>query len=181
MAAESVTLVLGSSMPSFTLQDVQGRTVSSEDYAGLPVVVIFLCGHCPYVQAVEERYTKLARDYMSRGIAFVGICSNDYSRYPEDSPQALRKRAQEKNYPFPILIDESQQVARAFGAQCTPEFFFYDKSHKLYYHGRLDDNWKDPKAVSRHELRNALEAYLRQEPPPQPQYPALGCSIKWKM
>jgi len=174
-------VALGSPMPSFSLVSVCGEPFSSQSLKGQPVVVVFTCGHCPYVQAVEDRMLALARDFIPKGLRWVGITANDPSLYPqEDSPEALCRRTREKNYPFPILFDETQEVARAFGAVCTPEFFVYDANHRLYYHGRLDDNWKEPHRVTRHELREALESLLAGKPAPQPQYPAMGCSIKWK-
>jgi hypothetical protein len=118
--------------------------------------------------------------FIPRGISWVGIAANDPSLHPnEDSPEALCRRYHERNYPFPILFDETQAVAKAFQAACTPEFFVYDAAGRLYYHGRLDDNWKDPTAVTKEDLREALEALLQGRPAPQPQHPAIGCSIKW--
>ncbi|MCS6895380.1 MAG: thioredoxin family protein [Bacteroidia bacterium] len=172
---------LGATLPAFSLLGVCGERVESQSLSGKPLVVVFTCGHCPYVQAIEDRMLALAREFIPRGISWVGIAANDPSLYPEeDSPEALCRRTREKDYPFPILYDETQAVARAFGAVCTPEFFLYDASHRLYYHGRLDDNWQNPHAVTRHELRDALEALLAGLPAPSPQYPAMGCSIKWR-
>lgn len=177
----SESVQLGASLPAFRMVSVCGEAYDSERFRGRPLVVVFLCGHCPYVQAVEERYLALAREYIPRGISWVGIAANDPSLYPEeDSPEALCRRYHEKQYPFPILFDDTQEVARAFQAVCTPEFFVYDAQGRLYYHGRLDDNWRDPHQVSRQELREALEALLAGQPAPSPQYPAMGCSIKWR-
>lgn len=182
MPTYATEIALGSSMPTFALMGVCGeKELSSESLRGAPVVVVFLCGHCPYVKAVEERILHLARTFIPRGIRWVGIASNDPSLHPdEDSPEALCRRTREKGYPFPILYDSTQAVAKAFGAVCTPEFFVYDAQHKLYYHGRLDDNWQNPAAVTREELKEALEKLLRGEAPPSPQIPSMGCSIKWK-
>lgn len=178
----SEDLRIGAPMPSFRLMSVCGEVYDSEQFRGKPLVVVFLCGHCPYVQAVEERYLALARTYIPKGVRWVGIAANDPSLHPEeDSPEALCRRYHEKAYPFPILFDETQAVAKAFQAVCTPEFFVYDAQGRLYYHGRLDDNWKDPKQVSREELKEALEALLAGKPAPSPQHPAMGCSIKWRM
>jgi peroxiredoxin len=174
-------VALGTPMPSFELLSVCGEPFRSQDLLSQPVVVVFTCGHCPYVQAVEDRMLQLARSFIPRGIRWVGIAANDPSLYPqEDSPEALCRRTREKEYPFPLLFDSTQAVARAFGAVCTPEFFVYDSKHRLYYHGRLDDNWKEPEKVTRQELREALEALLSGQPAPQPQYPAMGCSINWR-
>ncbi|MEN3040932.1 MAG: thioredoxin family protein [Bacteroidia bacterium] len=181
MPTYAETIPLGTVMPSFSLLSVCGELVESRSFSGKPLVVVFTCGHCPYVQAVEARMIALAKEFIPKGISWVGIAANDPSLYPdEDSPEALCRRTREKGYPFPILFDETQAVARAFGAVCTPEFFVYDASHRLYYHGRLDDNWKQPEAVTRQDLRLALEALLAGAPAPMPQYPAMGCSIKWR-
>lgn len=181
MPTHAENLPLGTALPDFDLVGVCGEHVSSRALKGKPLVVVFTCGHCPYVQAVEERLLTLARQYIPKGIQWVGIASNDPSLHPdEDSPEALCRRTREKNYPFPILYDETQEVAKAFGALCTPEFFVYDADHRLYYHGRLDDNWKDAASVRREELREALDALLAGKEPPHPQYPAMGCSIKWR-
>ncbi|MCS7188876.1 MAG: thioredoxin family protein [Bacteroidia bacterium] len=181
MPTYAQSLELGSPMPSFELLSVCKEPVNSRNLMGSPVVIVFTCGHCPYVQAIEERMLALSRAFIPKGIQWIGIASNDPSLHPEeDSPEALCRRTKEKDYPFPILFDETQSVAKSFGAVCTPEFFVYDANHRLYYHGRLDDNWKDPLRVSREELKEALEALLAGKPAPLPQYPAMGCSIKWK-
>ncbi|MCS6789916.1 MAG: thioredoxin family protein [Bacteroidia bacterium] len=183
MPTYATEIALGSPLPAFSLMGVCGeKELSSDSLQGAPVVVVFLCGHCPYVKAVEERFLSLARAFIPRGVRWVGIASNDPSLYPEeDSPEALCRRSREKAYPFPILYDSTQAVAKAFGAVCTPEFFVYDTQHRLYYHGRLDDNWQNPAAVTREELKEALEKLLQGEPPPSPQLPSMGCSIKWKV
>ncbi|MCX7607186.1 MAG: thioredoxin family protein [Bacteroidia bacterium] len=174
-------LALGTALPTFELLSVCGEPFRSQDVHGSPLVVVFTCGHCPYVQAIEERMLTLAREFIPKGIRWVGIASNDPSLYPEeDSPEALCRRSREKDYPFPLLFDSTQEVARTFQAVCTPEFFVYDANHRLYYHGRLDDNWKEPTKVTRQELREALEALLQGKAAPTPQHPAMGCSIKWK-
>ncbi|MCS7152561.1 MAG: thioredoxin family protein [Bacteroidia bacterium] len=180
MPTYAETIPLGTALPSFSLLSVCGEHIDSEMLRQKPLVVVFTCGHCPYVQAVEGRMLQLAAEFIPRGVQWIGIASNDPTLYPEDSPEALCRRTREKNYPFPILYDETQAVAKAFGALCTPEFFVYDANHRLYYHGRLDDNWKDPAAVTKQELREALELLLAGMPAPQPQYPAMGCSIKWR-
>ncbi len=177
---ESQPPQLGAALPSFALPRVDGGLVNSHDLSGQAVAVFFLCGHCPYVQAVEERIVQLGRDFQDKPVQFLAICSNDPTDYPEDSPAALAQRVQDKGYPFPYLVDESQEVARAFEAVCTPEYFVYNAQHQLAYHGRLDNNWKEPENVSREELRDALEAILAGQPAPEPQHPSMGCSIKWK-
>ena len=146
---------------------------------------MFICNHCPYVQAVEDRLIELVRSYGSRQICFLGICSNDPTDYPEDRPEALLTRAKEKNYPFKYLVDDSQAVAKNFGAVCTPDFFVFspadgsDQRH-LYYRGRLDDSWKNPARVTQQEMKAALDGLLLAKPAPERQIPSMGCSIKWK-
>ncbi len=175
---------IGRPLPQFTLKDVFGKTFRSSDFQGKVLVVMFLCGHCPYVQAVEDRILELARTMKARNVDFVAINPNDWTlnpeKYQEDSPEELRKRVVEKQYTFPYLLDETQEVAKKFDAVCTPEFFVYDENRKLYYHGRLDDNWKNPEHVTRQELKEAIEKALHGEHPPIEQNPSMGCSIKWK-
>jgi thiol-disulfide isomerase/thioredoxin len=178
MAIESPAPHLGQPLPTFTLPTVGGdAAVSAADLKG-PLVVMFLCNHCPYVKAVEERVIALVREFEGQ-VAFVGICSNDAASYPDDAPAALAARARARGYGFPYLHDATQQVARAFGAVCTPEFFLYDGHKRLAYRGRLDDSWKDPGKVSKRELAEAISAVCAGRPVSGPQRPALGCSIKW--
>lgn len=172
---------LGSPCPEFKLPSVDGRSISSADYRNAKaLVVMFICNHCPYVQAIEDRLIALAKEYQAQGVAFVGICANDPSEYPEDAPAELLKRWREKSYGFPYLVDESQAVARAFGAVCTPDFFVYDQRGHLAYRGRLDDSWRNPAAVQKRELKSALDALLQGNPLNSVQNPSMGCSIKWK-
>jgi len=166
--------------PDFQLPSVDGRSFCRQDFAEKPLVVMFLCGHCPYVQAIEDRLIRLAHDFSARGVGFVAICSNDPSDHPEDKPEALHERWQKKNYNFPYLIDAQQDVARAFQAVCTPDLYLFDSEHLLRYRGRLDDSWRTPQGVHRQELREALESLIAgREIDPQ-QNPSMGCSIKWK-
>lgn len=172
---------LNSATPDFTLPSVDGKTYSLADFKGKKaLVVLFICNHCPYVNAIEERMISLAKKYSSQDVAFIGICSNDPGDYPEDSPAELKKRWAEKNYGFPYLIDESQDIARTFGAVCTPDIFAYDQNLRLKYRGRLDDSWKNPALVKRQELNEALEALLSGKAVNPQQNPSMGCSIKWK-
>ncbi len=171
----------GSLIPDFKLPSVDGKTYSVADFKGQKALVImFICNHCPYVQAVEDRILALAKEYSNRQVSFVGICANDPHDYPEDSPAELKKRWNEKNYGFPYLIDEDQSVARAFGAVCTPDIFVYDQNRKLAYRGRLDDSWKNPSLVKRRELNEALAAIVSGGTVNPQQNPSMGCSIKWK-
>jgi hypothetical protein len=144
------------------------------------LAVLFICNHCPYVQAIEDRLIALHREYGERGVQLVGICSNDPTHYPDDSPANLLQRWREKHYGFPYLVDATQDVARAFGAVCTPDIYVYDRDRRLAYHGRLDDNWKDESKVTRRELAEAFDALLTNATPTPEQQPSMGCSIKWR-
>lgn len=172
---------LGESCPDFTLPSVEGKTYSLSDFNDKQaLVVMFICGHCPYVQAIEDRYVELAKKFEQSSVQFLGICSNDSADYPEDQPDALLKRSRDKGYSFPYLIDETQEVAKNFKAVCTPDIFVYDNDRKLYYRGRFDDSWKDKSLVEEQELKNAIEMLLANNPAPEEQVPSMGCSIKWK-
>jgi peroxiredoxin len=185
MAVESSRSSLGTPCPDFRLLAVDGKTYTLEDFGGAPVlVVMFICNHCPYVQAVEDRLIALRREYDPAEVQFVGICSNDPTAHPEDSFEQLAERWRKKDYGFPYLHDESQAVARAFVAVCTPDIFVYDRGkdgkRKLVYRGRIDDSWKDPSRVTRRDLRDAIEAVRAGRTVDSVQYPSLGCSIKWR-
>jgi peroxiredoxin len=181
MAVESTAAEPGSSCPDFQLPGVDGKSHRRDDFSAAPVlVVMFICNHCPYVKAVEDRLIALNKEYGGRGVQFVGVCSNDAVSYPDDGFDKLRERWQEKGYGFPYLHDESQAVARAFGAVCTPDIFVFDRQRQLAYRGRIDDSWKDPGKVTRRELASALDALLAGGRPAPEQRPTLGCSIKWK-
>jgi peroxiredoxin len=178
---ENRDLPLGSPCPDFRLRSVDGKTWSRDDFRDRPVlVVLFICNHCPYVQAVEDRIIALRRDYEARGVQLIGICANDPTDYPDDRPQKLLERWRAKDYGFPYLVDDTQDVARAFDAVCTPDIYVYDRERKLAYHGRIDDNWQQPGKVRRHELREALDALLAGCDPSLEQHHSIGCSIKWR-
>jgi peroxiredoxin len=178
---ESRDLPLGTPCPDFRLCAVDGSTVARDDFRDSPaLVVMFICNHCPYVQAVEDRIIALQREYGSRGVQLLGICSNDPTDYPDDRPEKLHERWQVKRYGFPYLVDESQDVARRFGAVCTPDIYVFDREQKLAYHGRIDDNWQQPAKVTRRELAGALDALLAGRPAPREQQHSIGCSIKWR-
>jgi peroxiredoxin len=168
-------------LPKFVLPDVFGQEYRSTELADEKIlVVLFICAHCPYVQAIEGRFIALAASYIVRPVQFIGICSNDSTTYPADAPHMLAARALELNYPFPYLHDESQSVAKLFDAACTPECYVYDFSQHLVYHGRIDDNWKNELAVQSQDLKAAIDRVLDGKEPLEPQYPAIGCAIKWK-
>jgi peroxiredoxin len=177
----SEPIKLGTPAPDFNLLSVDGKRFNLSNFKNAKVlVVMFICNHCPYVKAVEDRILKIHRDYHGKGVQLVGICSNDSTDYPDDSPKNLLKRWKEKEYGFPYLIDETQEVARAYAAACTPDIYVYDQAQRLAYHGRIDDNWQDPKGVTRQEIREALDALLLGKKPSEKQNPSMGCSIKWK-
>lgn len=177
----SENVEVGTPAPDFSLPSVDGKTFRLADFKDAKaLVVMFICNHCPYVVAVEDRIIELNRDYRDKGVQLVGICSNDPTDYPDDAPGRLLKRWQDKSYGFPYLVDASQDVAKAYGAVCTPDIYVFDGDRKLAYHGRIDDNWKEPGKVIRRELRAALDALLSGGRPDPAQNPSMGCSIKWK-
>lgn len=171
---------LGNDCPDFELPAVDGKTYALADFPkGSPLVIMFICNHCPYVKAIEDRLIQLGEDLKKQNVQVVAICSNDEHSHPEDSFENLKKRAEEKKYSFIYLHDKSQTVAHKFGAVCTPDYFVYDKDHKLAYRGRLDDSWKDPEKVTKRELFEAVQLLLRNEKVSDQQTPSMGCSIKW--
>lgn len=171
---------IGLDCPDFSLPAVDGKTYALKDFPfGKPLVIMFICNHCPYVKAVEDRLITLGEDLQKLNVPILGICSNDEETYPEDNFENLKKRWQEKNYSFPYLHDKTQEIAKKFGALCTPDFFVYDNNHKLAYRGRLDNSWKDASKVTQRELFDAVKLLVDAQPVPQQQTPSMGCSIKW--
>lgn len=176
-------LPLGTKAPGFTLPDVvSGKEISLSDIlSDKATVIMFICNHCPYVLHVNPEIVRLAKDYQAKGVQFVGISSNDVDRYPQDSPEKMKALAEEVGYTFPYLYDESQEVAKAYDAACTPDFYVFDGAGKLFYRGRLDESRpKNDKPLTGADLRGALDAVLAGEPAPDKQYPSGGCGIKWK-
>ena len=172
---------LDESAPDFRLPDISGKVVSISDFADSPLLlIIFSCNHCPYVQAYEERIKKLQKDFRKDGLQIVAINANDADQYAEDSFEEMKKRAEEKQFNFLYLRDESQETAKAFGAAFTPELFLFNAGRKLIYTGKIDDNWREPKKVQTKYLQNAVEEYLRGEEISVPETYAIGCTIKWK-
>ena len=182
MAAGVSEIVLGARAPDFRLPATDGRSYALSDVAGeKATVIVFICNHCPYVRAVIDRLVADARLLEREGVGFAAICSNDAESYPEDSFPRMREFARTHAFPFPYLHDESQDVARAYGAVCTPDFFGYDRELKLQYRGRLDEGrTMPPPPNARRELVEAMRAIAAGRPAPANQVPSIGYSIKWK-
>jgi len=178
----STMLPLGTRAPDFALPDTKGRTVSLGDFAEAPVLLVsFLCNHCPFVKHVRNQLAALVKEYQAKGVAVVGINSNDVENYPADSPENMAKEARAAGYTFPYLYDETQEVAKAYHAACTPDFFVFDRDRRLFYRGQMDDSRPGNNIpLTGKDLRAALDAALAGRPAPAEQKPSLGCNIKWK-
>ena len=178
----STMLPLGTSAPDFSLPDVEGKTVSLSDFADAPaLLMIFMCNHCPFVKHVADGLAELARDYQARSVAVVGINPNDVENYPDDAPQKMAEEVKHRGYTFAYLYDETQEVAKAYQAACTPDFYVFDKDRKLVYRGQMDSSRpQSGVAVTGEDLRKALDAVLAGEPLAEDQRPSIGCNIKWK-
>jgi peroxiredoxin len=175
-------LPLGTRAPEFALPDTEGKTVRLADFADAPALVIaFICNHCPYVKHVRSTLRDVAEDLQSRGVAFVGISANDVTTHPDDSPEKMAEEKAGAGYTFPYLYDESQEVARAYQAACTPDFFVFDRDQALVYRGQLDDSrpGNDIPPTGK-DLKAAVDAVLAGRPVPSDQKPSIGCNIKWK-
>ncbi len=182
-ATETLHIPLGFKAPEFSLPDtLSGRLLSYSDVRGeKATVVMFICNHCPYVIHVKEEIASIAREYTPKGIGFVAISSNDVSRYPDDAPDKMKIFAEENGFIFPYLYDESQDVARAYFAACTPDLSIFDSDDRCVYRGQLDDSRpKNDKPVTGKDLRAALDAILEGQPVNTVQIPSIGCNIKWK-
>jgi peroxiredoxin len=175
-------LTIQQTAPDFALTEpATGSTVRSDDFAGREaMVIVFTCNHCPYAQAWEERLLQIGRDYADR-VGMVLINANDPVKYPADSPEAMAERARAKDFSVPYLHDADQSVARAFGAERTPEVFVFDRERRLVYHGTVDDNYEEASAVTTPYVRQALDAVLEGRPVPTPETKPVGCTIKWKV
>ncbi len=178
----STMLPLGTSAPQFSLPDANGKIVSLSDFEGAPaMVVVFMCNHCPFVKHVAPGLANLAREYQDKGVAVVGINPNDVANYPDDSPQKMAEASKEYGYTFPYLLDESQEVAKAYRAACTPDFFVFDGDRQLVYRGQMDDSRPSlDLPVTGADLRAALNAVLDGRSVTADQKPSVGCNIKWK-
>ncbi len=178
----STMLLLGTSAPQFSLPDPDGKIVSLSDFDGAPaLVVVFMCNHCPFVKHVAPGLADLAREYQDKGVAVVGVNPNDIANYPDDSPQKMAEASKEYGYTFPYLLDESQAVAKAYRAACTPDFFVFDGDRQLVYRGQMDDSRPSlDLPVTGADLRAALDAVLDGRSVTAEQKPSVGCNIKWK-
>lgn len=180
---ESTMLPLGTQAPAFSLPDaVSGRTVTLEDFAGKKAfLVMFICRHCPYVKHIQDELARLSRDYQDSDLGMVAISANDAENYPEDAPHSLKEQAQSVGFLFAYCYDETQEVAKAYTASCTPDFFLFDAGRKLVYRGQLDDSRPgNDIPVTGTDLRGAIEAVLQSKPVPAEQKPSIGCNIKWR-
>jgi peroxiredoxin len=178
----STMLPLGTTAPEFKLPDTNGKTVARADFKDKPaLLVLFICNHCPYVKHIRAGLAQLARDYLPRGVAIVGINANDVANYPDDSPAKMKDEVKSAGYIFPYLYDESQAVAKAYHAACTPDIYLFDKNRKLVYRGQFDDSRPgNGIPVTGKDLRAALDAVLAGKPVSSNQKASMGCNIKWK-
>jgi peroxiredoxin len=183
MAATSSTMLpLGTEAPDFELADPAGTKYRRDDFANAPALVVaFICNHCPYVKHIRNEWARIASDLQQRGVAVVGINSNDPDAYPDDSPDAMAAERAAVGYTFPYLFDETQEVAKAYRAACTPDFYVFGADRRLAYRGQFDDSRPSNAApVTGGDLTAAVDAVLAGEPVPESQHPSMGCNIKWK-
>ena len=177
----STMLPLGTSAPEFSLSNVDGSTIANSDFAGKPLLVIFMCNHCPFVVHLREALAAFGSEYLEKGLAIVGISSNDVDEYPQDGPDKMVEEASSAGYTFPYLFDGTQDVAKAYRAACTPDFFLFDSGHQLVYRGQFDDSRPgNEQPVTGSDLRAACDAALAGTEIPAEQKPSIGCNIKWK-
>jgi peroxiredoxin len=179
---ESSMLALGVKAPAFSLPDFAGQLHDLAEFQQSPALVVaFICNHCPYVKHVRLGFAQFAREYQARGVAVVGIMSNDLGSHPQDGPEGMRAEATEAGYTFPYLLDRTQDVARTFRAACTPDFYLFDKARQLVYRGQFDDSRPgNGKPVTGADLRAACDAVLSGRQAPAEQKPSVGCNIKWR-
>ncbi len=182
-ATTSTMLTLGTPAPDFSLPDTKGKTVSLGNFKGTPaLLVIFMCNHCPYVKHILNDLVKLAKEYKDKGVAVVGINSNDVTNYPEDRPEMMSNLAKEAAFTFPYLYDETQEVAKAYNAACTPDFFLFDREMRLAYRGQMDDSRPGNNVpVTGVDLTAAIDAVIAGKKVNPEQKPSMGCNIKWKL
>ena len=178
---ESIPVAIGTKMPAFELKDPNHQLYKSSDLFGSKgLLVAFTCNHCPYALAIWPRLIELSKHAAKQGINTVGINPNIHPNYPEDAPERMKEKIKEWGIAFPYLVDDTQEIAKEFKAQCTPDLYLFNQNHELVYHGRIDDNWKEPQKVTKQELKAAIDALASGKPTAQKQYPSMGCSIKWR-
>ncbi len=177
----STMLELGTEAPDFSLPStVDGKTISRQDFSNRPLLVMFICNHCPFVKHLNKHLAQTCQEYQAKGVGIVGISSNDVSTHPDDSPEKMAEEAKTLGYTFPYLFDESQEVAKAYRAACTPDFFLFDQNHKLVYRGQYDESRPENGIpVTGKDLKAAMDAVLNHQPIPSDQKPSIGCNIKW--
>lgn len=173
---------LGTKAPDFALlEPLTGKTISRESLEGKPLLILFICNHCPYVVHIREALAALGNEYQAKGVAVVAVNSNDVENYVDDSPEKMVEEVKLAGYEFPYLFDESQAVAKAYQAACTPDLYLFDQEHKLYYRGQFDDSRpRNDAPVTGADLRQALDSLLTGQVAPEDQKASLGCNIKWK-
>ncbi len=177
----STMLELGTPAPAFQLPDANGTLVSNTDFDGHDLLVMFICNHCPYVKHVVAELSALVKQYQSKGVKVVAISSNDVDNYPDDSPDNMKAFAEEHDFSFPYLYDERQEVAKAYKAACTPDFYLFDAAHKLVYRGQMDDSRPNTDIpVTGRDLTEAVDNLVNGKPVKPEQVPSMGCNIKWK-
>lgn len=178
----STMLPLGTEAPDFSLPDTDGNTVSLSDFQGKPALVVaFICNHCPYVKHIREGLAKFGKEMQGKNVGMVAVSSNNIETHPQDGPEKMKEEKEDAGYTFPYLYDESQEVAKAYAAACTPDFFLFDGDLKLIYRGQFDDSRPDSGIpVTGESLRQAVDAVLQGKPVPGEQKPSMGCNIKWK-
>lgn len=178
----STMLSLGTQAPDFSLPNVDGTQVSRSQFAGKPLLVIFMCNHCPFVVHIRSALQKFAVEYQAKGLAIVGISSNDVAAYPQDGPDKMKEEARNAGYTFPYLFDATQEVAIAYKAACTPDLFLFDADHSLVYRGQFDSSRPgNGLPVTGADLRSACDAVLGGQPVASEQRPSIGCNIKWRV
>jgi peroxiredoxin len=181
VTTESTIVAIGSQAPAFTLPDtVSTETVTLSQFASQPVLIAFICNHCPYVVHILDEFVNSAHEFAANNVATVAISANDADNYPADSPEKMSAIARQKGFSFPYCYDESQSVARAYDAVCTPDLFLFDANHKLFYRGQFDESRPGQGKSDGRDLKNAVSALLANEQPPSNAKPSVGCSIKWK-
>ena len=177
----STMLPLGTTMPDFKLPDYDGNMHNSADYKNSPTLVMFICNHCPYVRHIVEKLSERAKEYQEQGVDVVAISANDVEQYPDDSPENMKAFAEQHDFSFPYLFDESQGVAKAYKAACTPDLYLFDGSNELVYRGQFDGSRPgNDVPVTGEDLTDAVHRLLNDEPIPEEQTPSVGCNIKWK-